>query len=98
MLDTGLHIIISEDRIKQIEESLRELKKLIATLNTESNSIGDWLTEEEVLRITKLGKTTLYNLRRAGQLTQSTISGKNVYYRKSELERILNTNEKRNYE
>jgi hypothetical protein len=92
----GVHIVVSEETLISINQSLENIRQMIAELNIEHNSIGDWLEEDEVLRMTRLGKTTLYNLRKSGILSQSTIAGKGVFYRKSELERVLNKNERRN--
>jgi hypothetical protein len=95
LLQQGVHIVVAEDRLRAIEESIAQVKQLIESLQSEEGKIGDWLSEDDTMRLSGLGKTTLYNLRRAGQLSSSTISGRGVFYRKSELENILNKNETR---
>jgi hypothetical protein len=93
LLQQSVHIVVAEDRLIAIEKSISQLKQLIEDLKSEEQSIGDWLPEEEVVRISGLGKTSLYNLRKSGQLSSSTISGRGVFYRKSDLENLLNKNE-----
>lgn len=97
MLKQGVHIVVAEDRLRAIEESIAQIKQLIEGIKSDEKLIGDWLPEDEFLRLSQLGKTSLYNLRKSGQLNSSTISGRGVFYRKSDLERILNNNERKNY-
>jgi hypothetical protein len=96
LLTEGLHIVVTDERLAVLEQSIAELTKLVKSLKADECSIGDWIPEDEVLRISQLGKTTLYNLRKEGALSFSTISGRGVFYRKSDLIKILDGNEKRN--
>lgn len=95
MLEKNLHIVVDDKSLRAIESSIAQLKLLIENWKTVETAIGDWIPEDEVLRISQLGKTSLYNLRKSGKLSSSTISGRGVFYRKSDLERLLNNNEKR---
>lgn len=95
MLQQGVHIVVAEERLRAIEESIAQLKLLIESMRSDERKIGDWLSEDDTIRLSGLGKTTLYNLRKSGQLSNSTISGRGVFYRKSELELILNKKAKR---
>ncbi len=58
-------------------------------------SFGDWIPESKAIELTGIKKSSLFALRKAGTLTSSTISGKGVFYRRSDFERILNDNEKK---
>jgi hypothetical protein len=86
---------------------LNELKQLVQALTSKMESmehelqnmnassiIQDWVDEETTKRITGLSKSTLYNLRRAGKLTSSKLSERKLFYRISDLSKLLDHNEK----
>jgi len=55
--------------------------------------IDDWITEKEAIRITGLCRSTLLKLRKEGELTSSTLSGKENFYRLSDIKKLLDLNE-----
>lgn len=74
------------DRLKSIESKIGFTQEL--------ESIEDWIDEESAKRITGLGKSTLYALRKSGKLTFSRLSKRKLFYRISDLSRLLDENEK----
>lgn len=81
--------------MEQLHQDIERLLYLMEEIQNERISMGDWVSEEQIKKITGLGKTTLYNLRTSGVVSSSTISGKGVFYRRSDFERLLNENEKK---
>lgn len=81
-----LQLQILEDRLKSIESKI--------VFSKEIESINDWIDEESVKRITGLGKSTLYALRKNGKLTFSRLGKRKLFYRISDLSRLLDENEK----
>ncbi len=91
MLKAGEHIVVDAEHLKAIEDSVRELSALVkANAVNQSVLIGDWIPESEVIRLTQLGRTTLYKMRKEGILsTSSLVDGKGRFYRLSEIEELL---------
>lgn len=81
-----------------MEESISKLLQLTeANLSVEKTAvIGDFIHEVEVQRITRIGRTTLYKLRKEGILSSSSIiEGKGRFYRLSEIEALLYARQKK---
>lgn len=92
MLNTGLHIAVDEERLKAIEEKIAKILDMLEakSLTDEARTIGDWIEESRVIKLTNLSKTTLYNLKKKGQLScSSLVEGKGRWYRLSEIEALL---------
>lgn len=79
---------------------LNRIEQKIDDLNSRafnrSESLDDWIDETTVRHLTGLGKSTLYKLRQAGKLTSSRFGERKVFYRKSDLKKLLDKNEKAN--
>lgn len=73
-------------KIELMEFQIKELKLRPA--------IQDWIDEDMVKKMTGLSKSTLYNLRKTGKLTSSKLSERKLFYRVSDLSRLLDHNEK----
>jgi len=80
-------------QFKALTERLKSIESKIG-FSQELESINDWIDEESAKRITGLGKSTLYALRKSGKLTFSRLSKRKLFYRISDLERLLDENEK----
>lgn len=83
-----------ETRINQLQKKIDELTDLVKNLQLKDRGVGDWLTQDDVLNITGLGKTKLYEMRRDGRIRSSHLTGKAVFYRRSDIEALLNKNER----
>jgi len=80
-------------QLKALTDRLKSIESKIG-FSQELESINDWIDEESAKRITGLGKSTLYALRKSGKLTFSRLSKRKLFYRISDLERLLDENEK----
>ena len=70
------------NRINTIEDFVREAK---------SNKIPrKWISEDDVMSLTGLGKSSLQKKRREGIFTYTSASGRKIQYLKSEIEDYLN--------
>ena len=78
-----------------LQTELSDIKKLIEQLMEERNKLDDWITEKEAIRISGLCRSTLLTLRKQGDLTSSTLSGKQNFYRISDFNKLLETNEQK---
>jgi hypothetical protein len=79
-----------EEKIAEMQVKVDAIYKMLLA----DKSLGDWIIEARAIELSGLSKSTLFVLRKAGKLTSSTISGKGVFYRRSDFERMLNDNEK----
>ncbi len=80
-------------QLKALTDRLKSLESKIE-FSQELESIDDWIDEESTKRITGLGKSTLYALRKSGRLTFSRLNKRKLFYRISDLARLLDENEK----
>ncbi len=78
-----------------LQTELSDIKKLIEQFMEERNKLDDWITEKEAIRISGLCRSTLLTLRKQGDLTSSTLSGKQNFYRLSDFNKLLETNEQK---
>lgn len=88
-------LYISNDaQIKALEKKIDELYAIIEKFIAEKQSIGDWMNEKLTMNITGLGKTKLYELRNTGKVRSSSLTERKLFYRRSDLEQLLNKNQK----
>lgn len=69
-------------KIDRIEQFIKESKKAPAK----------WISEEDAMILTKLGKSSLRKKRSRGIFTYSTATGRKIKYLKKEIEDYLNDN------
>lgn len=81
-----------EDRLLNLELIIKDLKEQVLHQQLREESIGEWLSEDRIMKITGLGKTSLYKLRKDCKVPYSTILGKGVFYKLSDFERLLKKN------
>ena len=81
--------------LSNLEKKLNTILSKLDEKNTDV-AIGDWIPELSAIRMTGLSRSTLFRLRNENALTSSTLKNKKVFYRKSDLEKLLNKNEVRN--
>ncbi len=92
MLDNEF-ILETNKKLDSFQATINYLKDIIEKLVDGQNKIEDWITEKEAVRITGLCRTTLLRLRKEGELTSSTLSGKQNFYRLSDIKKLLDLNE-----
>ena len=87
MLDKEF-ILETNGKLDSFQATINYLKDLIEQLVDGQNKIEDWITEKEAIRITGLCRSTLLRLRKEGELTSSTLSGKQNFYRLSDIKKL----------
>jgi hypothetical protein len=79
-----------QDNEKRLLELIMQIESAIQI----QQSIGDWIDEKSAQRLTGLKKSSLFNLRKSGKIRFSRLTERKVFYSKSDLEKLLNDNEK----
>lgn len=81
--------------LESIDMLLNNLLNQISVIVPERITIGDdWVDQETIMKLTGLGKTKLYELRKQNKISYSSIGEKAVFYRLSDFVELLNINEK----
>lgn len=77
----------------------KEFRRLIKRINTIEQFVKEvkidkskWISEEDVMNLTGLGKSSLRKKRGRGIFTYSTATGRKIKYLKKEIEDYLNDN------
>ena len=91
MLDDSAHILLNE-RLEALQTSVLQLQDMVALLTIENVKL-DWLNEKRTMSLTGLSRSTLLSLRKQGKLSSSSLATKAVFYRLSEIKRLLDKNE-----
>ncbi len=86
-------ILDTTSKLDSLQATVDYLKELLEKMMTRDAKIDDWITEKEAIRITGLCRSTLLKLRKEGELTSSTLSGKQNFYRLSDIKKLLDLNE-----
>jgi hypothetical protein len=80
---------------KDLEDFKKELFTLLSTINTlQPQNNQKWLKNTEVGKMLNISSGTLQNLRLKGVLPYSKIGG-TYYYKQQDIERMLNSSEKK---
>ncbi len=82
------------EQIRVLEHKLDQLFKVLESKHQREKIFGDWITENQAVKLTNLSKSTFLILRKEGKLTSSSISGKANFYRLSQIKELLEENEK----
>jgi len=83
----------TNQKLESLNNSLAELRHLLSGL-VASNGLEDWVDLNTAMQMTGLKKSTLYKMRKENKISHSSISGKHVFLRKSDLVSLLNEHEK----
>jgi len=86
-------ILDTTSKLDSLQATVDYLKELLEVMMARDAKIDDWITEKEAIRITGLCRSTLLKLRKEGELTSSTLSGKENFYRLSDIKKLLDLNE-----
>lgn len=84
------------ERLNRLELMIADMKRSINTNNAplqQSIDLGEWMDAETTMRVTNLGRTTLYKLRKENKISCSKIAGRGIFYKKKDFERLLKANE-----
>lgn len=78
--------------LRDMHGKLNAIQLLLLQKAHADNKLGDWISEQDAMTLTGLGKTRLYQLRVTGAICASTLGGKAVFYRLSDFKVLLNKN------
>lgn len=82
-----------EKKLAGMQAKIDAMYDLLLQKSIAEQSFGDWIPQHLAEKLCGLKRSSLLALRKAGKLTSSTISGKGVFYRRSDFEKLLNENE-----
>ena len=85
--------VVPQEEIEALKDGLNEVKELLHTMY---GSLGEkhsdqWLTDDEVAKLFKITKRTLFQWRRQGLIKVSKV-GRQVLIRKAEVDALLERN------
>jgi len=83
----------TDEKLIVLRRTVQEMHNLLTDLAS-SNALDDWIDQKQAEALTGLSTSTLYNLRQRGDITSSSFTGKEVFYRRSDLIRYLDYREK----
>ena len=83
----------TDEKLLTLNASIVEMRSLLLDMAA-SNGLEDWVDLKTAMKITGLSKSTLYHLRKQNKISQSSITGKDVFLRRSDLVSLLNEREK----
>lgn len=83
----------TDELIAHIHEHIQKMSEQLTAI-ADSKALDDWIPQKQAEHITGLSKSTLYNLRQQDKLTYASFTGKEVFYRRSDLVRYLDKQEK----
>jgi len=85
--------LIDEQKLNRIFDEIDSLRRELKTEKSKtSKKLSEtWLDNQEVMELLKISLRTLQNLRDSKSLPFSKIGGK-IYYKASDVEKILNEN------
>jgi len=86
--------VADDTRIKSLEKRIELLTGIIEDFIQEKQSLGDWISEEQAVKLTGLGKSKLYALRNEGKVRSSTLTDRKIYYRRDDFTLLLDKNQK----
>lgn len=82
-----------DEKLLYLSTSISEMKTLLQDIAT-SKGLDDWISQKAAQVLTGLSKSTLYNLRQRGVITYSSFTGKEIFYRRSDLIQYLDRRER----
>ena len=80
------------EKLSVMEEMIVALSKKIDDKESDE-TIGEWISEKQAIKLTGLSRSTLYRLRKNDDITSSSLKEKKNFYRKSDINRLLDKNE-----
>jgi len=83
----------TDELIEHMYEHIQQMSEQLTAIAA-SKALDDWISQKQAEQLTGLSKSTLYAMRKQDLLTHSTFTGKEVFYRRSDLIRFLNMQEK----
>jgi excisionase family DNA binding protein len=89
-----LLVVIDNDKFNELNAKIDKLQALVEKLLSEKNNIAGYLTQQETEKLTGLSYSTIYKLRKSGELPFTSFGTRDIYYKRSDIEELLKKNEK----
>lgn len=82
-------------KLEELKASMAFIAEIIMKIQKEKNLTEKWISEKELMSIPSisLSRSTLLQMRKKGLLRSSTLTGKQVFYRKEDFAKLLDRNE-----
>ena len=80
-------------KLDALQASMNTIAEMLLKMQKNKVAFGDWVSEQDLIDIIGLKKSSLLKLRNEGKITFSTITGKQKYYRLSDFKKLLDKNE-----
>lgn len=90
-----LLVVIDNDKFNELNAKIDKLQALVEKLLSEKDKVAGYLTQEEAEKLTGLSYSTIYKLRKSGELPCTSFGSRDIYYKRSDVEALLKKNEKR---
>ncbi|MGE0568086.1 MAG: hypothetical protein AB7O73_09060 [Bacteroidia bacterium] len=89
--------MLTEITIAQLQSEIRQLNDRISELVLQSRveALSGWVTEECVIKLTGLSKSSLYRLRKKGEVRSSFFVDKGYFYKLDDFGKLLDKNHRR---
>ena len=86
ILDENIYYLIPKQNLDELIEAVRDLKRIHDMNNGDipQDILGDFICEEEAMKILQRGKTWFYNKRKSGDLPGKKAAGR-WYYKKKDI-------------
>lgn len=86
-----------DENVNRIENLVEQIAKILDRIEeicllSETNSIGDWIEEKHLQRLTGISNSSLYRLRKSGSVLFSTITPRLIMYNKKSLIKFIEKN------
>ena len=93
MIDYEQHntfILIPKEILDELIKAIQDLKQLQDTLRNENSSgvLGDYIAEEDAMKVLARGKTWFWNKRKSGDLPAKKAAGR-WYYHKDDITKYI---------
>ncbi|MHB8261883.1 MAG: hypothetical protein ACYDCN_13700 [Bacteroidia bacterium] len=95
MSDINKNIEELVNKINDLQETLNTMADVIKKMERNTMAFGDWISEEEVLKMpnVSISRSRLWELRKQGRVSSSSLNGKQLFYRLSDFKKLLDENE-----
>jgi hypothetical protein len=85
-------VLLAEDMLNEIREDQKTILLNLSGANTKQG-IGDWISDKEAQQLLGRKATTLWSLRKRGELAFTKVGNK-VFYSQEDILQLLNKNKK----
>ncbi|MGP8217084.1 MAG: helix-turn-helix domain-containing protein [Bacteroidia bacterium] len=82
-----------ESNFAKMQAKVDAMYEILMQKSAGEITIAGYISDERVQKLLHVSKSTLYKMRRDGRLGATTFSGKDIYYKLSDIEELLKKND-----